>query len=311
VVPPPAACAITSISVDHREFLGDTLERIAGEKAGILKPGAAAVTGEQSAAVLDVLDRQARSVGTRLLARARDWNVIPSERGFTYADAHETLTLPPPSLAGLHQFDNAGVAIAALRAAELGVPSAAIAAGLAQARWPARLQRLHGRLARLLPRGWELWLDGGHNPGAGLALGHHLERWRDRPIHLIVGMKQSKDAAQFLAPLLPHADTVWGIAEPGQHQAMTIEAICAASGWVARPGPRLENALRAIPTDGPASRVLICGSLYLAGEALKLDGLTQALADLQDEVGRYLSDSNESVDRLIAERRAEAGNERR
>ncbi|MBV9758158.1 MAG: hypothetical protein JO047_13990, partial [Alphaproteobacteria bacterium] len=304
------ACAITSISVDHREFLGDTVERIAGEKAGILKPGAAAVTGEQSAAVLDVLDHEARAVGTRLLARGREWNVTPSERGFTYVDAHGAIALPPPSLAGLHQYDNAGVAIAALRAAGLGVREAAITSGLAHAAWPARLQRLHGRLAALLPAGWELWLDGGHNPGAGLALGRHLEGWRDRPIHLIVGMKQSKDAAKFLAPLLPHAATVWAVVEPGQHQAMPVEAIRAASGGVARPGPRLEDALRAIPTDGRAGRVLICGSLYLAGEVLKLDGLAQVLAELQDEVGRYLLDSNESVDRLIVERRAEARNER-
>lgn len=272
VIPPPAACAITSISVDHREYLGDTVERIAGEKAGILKSGAAAVTGEQSAAVLQVLDREATALDTRLLARGRDWSVSRGAAGFAYADASGRLDLPSPSLLGPHQFDNAGVAIAALHAAALGVPDAAIAEGVARAVWPARLQRLHGRLAALLPAGWELWLDGGHNPGAGEALGRHLQSWRDRPVHLIVGMKQSKDAAQFLAPLLPHAATVWAIAEPNQHQAMPVDAIRAASGGIAQPGPRLDGALRTIPKDGPGSRVLVCGSLYLAGEVLKADG---------------------------------------
>ena len=274
VIPAPAACAITSISVDHREFLGETIERIAREKAGILKPGAPAVTGAQLGAVLDVLDGEAASVGARLSARDRDWTVTPSADGFVYADAGGRLDLPPPSLLGQHQLDNAGIAIAAARSARFGVPDLAIAEGIARADWPARLQRLRGRLPALLPPGWELWLDGGHNPGAGAALGRHLESWRDRPVHLIVGMKHSKDAEQFLAPLLPHAATVWAVAEPEQHQAMALEAIRAASGGLAQPGPRVEDALRAIPNNGRPARVLVCGSLYLAGEVLKLDGST-------------------------------------
>jgi dihydrofolate synthase/folylpolyglutamate synthase len=272
VVPAPAACAITSISVDHREFLGDTVERIAGEKAGILKPGAPAVTAAQIEPVLSVLEREAALVGTALLAGGRDWSVTPTPHGFVYADEHGALALPPPSLVGLHQLDNAGAAIAALRAAKQSVPDAAVASGVARADWPARLHLLRGHLSALLPPRWELWLDGGHNPGAGVILGRHLESWRDRPVHLIVGMKQSKDAEQFLAPLLPHATTVWAVAEPGQHQAMLVEAIRAASGGLARPGPFVEEALHAIPKDGPPARVLICGSLYLAGEVLKLDG---------------------------------------
>ena len=135
---------------------------------------------------------------------------------------------------------------------------------------PARLQRLRGELAALLPGGWELWLDGGHNPGAGAVLAEHMRSWADRPLHLLVGMKQSKDAIEFLRPLLPHATSVWAVAEPGQHDARPVEAIVEASGGVARPGPHVADALRALPRDAPA-RVLICGSLYLAGEVLKLD----------------------------------------
>jgi dihydrofolate synthase/folylpolyglutamate synthase len=174
-------------------------------------------------------------------------------------------------LRGPHQFDNAGIAIAALRAAGLGVRDDAIARGIASAEWPARLQRLTGQLASHLPPDWELWLDGGHNPGAGVALAAHLAEWRDRPIHLVVGMKQAKDSAEFLRPLIPLAASLWAVAEPSQHSALPVEAIVAASNGVARPGPLITDALRQIPRRGGPERVLICGSLYLAGEVLKLD----------------------------------------
>jgi dihydrofolate synthase/folylpolyglutamate synthase len=114
-------------------------------------------------------------------------------------------------------------------------------------------------------------LDGGHNPGAGVVLAEHLKGWGDRPVHLIVGMKQAKDSAEFLRPLLPYADTLWAVREPDQHSALPIEAIVAASGGVARAGPRVADALVGIPRQHGSARVLICGSLYLAGEILKLD----------------------------------------
>ncbi len=251
VIARPAACAITSISLDHREMLGDTLALIAAEKAGIMKPGVPVAIGAQPAEVLDVLLASAERVGASVLLRGRDWEVP---------------THPQPSLAGAFQLDNAGIAIAALRASGLPMD----VAGIASAEWPARLQRLHGRLAALLPSGWELWLDGGHNPGGGQALAEHLHTWSDRPIHLVVGMKQSKDAAEFLQPLLPLAATVWAVAEVDQHDARPVEAIIEASGGVARPGPHVADALHALPRDR-AARVLICGSLYLAGEVLKQD----------------------------------------
>ena len=256
---------------DHREFLGDTLEKIAFEKAGILKPGIACAVGQQPAEVRDVILAHAADVGAEILLRDRDWSTTPTSTGLRYADAGGAIDLPPPSLAGAHQHDNAGIAIAALRAARAAIPAAAIAAGIATADWPARLQRLHGALAKLLPESWELYLDGGHNPGAGLVLADQLRAWADRPVHVIVGMKQAKDSAEFLRPMIPHLTTLWAVAEPGQHLALPVEAIVAASGGVARPGPTVADALRAIPKDGPPARVLICGSLYLAGEILKLD----------------------------------------
>jgi dihydrofolate synthase/folylpolyglutamate synthase len=130
---------------------------------------------------------------------------------------------------------------------------------------------LTGRLALCLPPDWELWLDGGHNPGAGIVLAEHLRGWADRPTHLVVGMKQAKDSAEFLRPLLPKAATVWAVQEPHQHAALPVEAIVAASGGVARPGPLVADALRQMPRESAPARVLICGSLYLAGEVLKLD----------------------------------------
>jgi dihydrofolate synthase / folylpolyglutamate synthase len=280
VVDRPAATAITSISMDHMEYLGDTLDKIAWEKAGILKPGVPCTVGADAS--LAVLQPAAAEAGAPLLARDRDWRIEQSDDGgLRYADAAGALDLPPPSLAGPHQLDNAGIAIAAMRAWNPPWLSAgAIANGLAAAEWPARMQRLRGRLAATLPPGWELWLDGGHNPAAGRALAAHLHKWREaapeRPVHLIIGMKASKAAAEFLAPLLPPlADTVWAVAEPGQHLAMPVAEIVAASGGAARPGPTVEAALSALPPRAaavhPPARVLICGSLYLAGEVLKAE----------------------------------------
>jgi len=275
VVDRPAATAITSISMDHMEFLGDTLDGIAFEKAGILKPGVpCAVGGDPPQAVR----RAAAEVGAPLLARGRDWRIGPAPHGLRYTDAAGTLDLPPPALLGPHQAENAGIAVAALRAWNPAwLDAAAAANGLATAEWPARLQRLHGRLAASLPDGWELWLDGGHNPGAGLALAAQLRAWRQadpaRPIHLVVGMKASKAAAGFLAPLLPPvSDTLRAVAEPGQHLAMPVADIIAASGGAARPGPTVAAALAEVAQGGgPPARVLICGSLYLAGEVLKAE----------------------------------------
>ncbi len=274
VVDRPAACAITSISLDHQDLLGEGLAAIAKEKAGILKSGVPTATGAQPAEALDALLAAAAATGAPLLVRGRDWDVTERPDGLLFQDARGSLRLPRPGLLGAHQVDNAGVAVAALRASDLGLPDAAYA-GIAEARWPARLQRLRGALAALLPPGWELWLDGGHNPGAGAALAAQLAAWADRPAFLVVGMKAGKDLEGFLRPLLPHAAGVWAVREPGQHLGAPPEVVAAATGGLARIGPRVADALRALSDaspGGPSARVLVCGSLYLAGEVLKLDG---------------------------------------
>jgi dihydrofolate synthase/folylpolyglutamate synthase len=271
VIARPAACAIASISLDHRELLGPTLERIAGEKAGIIKPGVPVVTGAQPGSVLDVFAAEAALQGATMLARDLAWTILNEGAGLRFTDAKGSLALPPPALPGAFQIDNAGLAAAAIRAAGLGIADRAIAAGIGSAIWPARMQRLHGALAAQLPAEWELWLDGGHNPGGGLALAQQLTAWGDAPTHVLVGMKQSKDTAEFLRPLIPLAASLWAVAEPLQHAALPVDAIVAASGGAARIGPTIIEALAQLPRARRA-RVLICGSLYLAGEVLQLDG---------------------------------------
>ncbi len=254
VIDRPVACAITSISLDHRELLGEELAMIAAEKAGIIKPGIPVAIGRQEPEAEAVLLARAAGLDARAYLRGRDWDIVPSDGGLRFTDPAGTLDLPRPSLLGVHQHDNGGIAIAALRAARLDIADDAYARGLASASWPARLQRLHGRLTAPLPSGWELWLDGGHNPGAGIALAAQIDEWRDRPVDLVIGMKQAKDTASFLHPLLSRARSVWAVAEPGQHLALPVEAIVAASGGVARPGPRVSNALKAIPAQSSATR---------------------------------------------------------
>lgn len=267
VIARPVVSAITSISMDHMDFLGNTLAAIAFEKAGIIKAGVPCATGAQRPEAGAVLAARAAELGATLHARGSKWHMDAAG----YHDAHGSVPLAGFGLPGAHQPDNAGIAIAALRAWNPPwLTDAAIAQGVAQARWPARMQRLHGRLAP--PPPWELWLDGGHNEGAGGALAATLPGWADQPLHIIVGMKQGKTAQGFLAPLLPLATSLTAIREPGQHLAMSVEDIITASGGAARPGPDLATALPRLLTDAAPGRILVCGSLYLAGEVLKLDG---------------------------------------
>ncbi|WP_424810902.1 bifunctional folylpolyglutamate synthase/dihydrofolate synthase [Roseococcus sp. YIM B11640] len=272
VVDSPSATAIASISMDHMDFLGVTLAQIAYEKAGIIKPGVPCVTGRQDPEALTTLAGYAAEMRAPLLARDAAWSIGPHGPGHVYNDARGRLVLPALGLRGRHQPDNAGIAIASLRAWQPAwLTDEAIKRGVAAAHWPARMQRLSGALAPAEP--WQLWLDGGHNAGAGEALAETVaEEWRDRPLHLVVGMKQGKTAEGFLAPLLPLAASVTAVSEPGQHLAMSVDDIIAASGGVARPGPDVRSALSRILREEKPGRILICGSLYLAGEVLKLDG---------------------------------------
>ncbi|MCT6814045.1 folylpolyglutamate synthase/dihydrofolate synthase family protein [Bombella apis] len=278
VIPTARACIITSISLDHQAFLGDDLAGIAREKAGIIKRGVPVFVAPQPDDVMAAIAEIARTHEAPLYRLGHEFTITPRQDGLLYQDEAGKLTLPAPALHGLHQTQNSALAVAALRHAGLNLPDTAFA-GIASTCWPARLQTLHGTLTHDMPPGWELLLDGGHNPGAGTVLADVLKTWQDRPLHLIVGLKDSKDVQGFLRPLIPHATSIQAVAEDGQHLAMPVQTIleaAAAAGGTALPGPDIRTALKrlrdsASPTDRPA-RVLICGSLYLAGCALALDG---------------------------------------
>jgi dihydrofolate synthase/folylpolyglutamate synthase len=278
VIRQPAVTAITPVSLDHQAFLGDTIAAIASEKAGILKPGAPAVIGPQEPDGAAVIGARATAIGAPLYRWQEEWRCDPTPGGMRYEGARWRCDLPRPSLVGAHQIANAGTAIACLeQLPDLTLSKAALAHGLRRIDWPARLQQLaRGPLVALLPPGWELWLDGGHNPAAGAMLAAAAADWRDRPLDLVVGMLNTKDAGGFLAPLAPHAHSLIAVAIPGEENALPAAAVAGAArsvGIAAAEGESVEAALRTLIAGqmGPA-RVLICGSLHLAGVVLVENG---------------------------------------
>ncbi|MGE4062518.1 MAG: folylpolyglutamate synthase/dihydrofolate synthase family protein [Rhodospirillaceae bacterium] len=276
VVAKPLVTALSSISMDHMQYLGDTLAAIAGEKAAIMKPGVPCVSVAQRPEALAVIEQYSRAIGAPLKLQNRAWNIgSPRAGSLVFKGEDVEWSGPTPALPGRHQFDNAGLAFAALEQTRLPIPAFAIKSGLRNIEWPARAQRLtQGPLALALPVGWELWLDGGHNEGAGEVLADlAMERWSDAPLHIICGMLTTKAAADFLRHLQPRAAsfTAVPIANP---TAFTPDALAAAARAAGFEAPDTadspEHALRAIIANGKRrSRVLICGSLYLAGEVLR------------------------------------------
>ncbi|WP_340116562.1 folylpolyglutamate synthase/dihydrofolate synthase family protein [Pelagibius sp. 7325] len=283
VIDRPRLTAITPIALDHQQFLGSTLSAIAGEKAGIMKPGVTCVVGPQEPATLTVLERHAQSIDTPLFCHGRDWTFEPTSEGFRYEDAAGPRVLPRPSLLGAHQFANAALAVAcATLLGEFGVDDRAIAEGIATASWPARLQRLtQGPLVDALPEGWELWLDGGHNPAAGEALAATLKDrsrmdWGDRPLDLVYGMLDTKVAAGYLQALAPFAHSLKAVRIPGEQASLSAEAAAghaSAAGIDALPVESVVDGVKAIVAKAERpGRILICGSLYLAGYVLSENG---------------------------------------
>jgi dihydrofolate synthase / folylpolyglutamate synthase len=273
VIARPAVTAITPISLDHQAFLGDTIEQIAGEKAGILKPGARAVVGPQPLKAEAVIEARAAELCVPLSRWQHEWHCTADGGGMRFTGELWRLDLPTPSLPGAHQIANAGVAVACLEQLRgLPLPPEVIASGLRQIEWPARMQRLtRGPLAEMLPLGWELWLDGGHNPGAGVVLADFVAGWHDRPLFLVVGMLNTKDVGGFLGPLAPHATALTAVTIPGEQNPLPAEAIATAASTVgikAATAPSVAAALARFMLDSTSGRVLICGSLHLAGVVL-------------------------------------------
>ena len=284
VVERPVATVVTRVSLDHREFLGDTIESIAAEKAGILKPGVPGVIASQMREALAVIERQAARVRAPLAIAGENWTATEERGRLVYQDDDGLLDLPAPRLYGRHQFENAGTAIATLRVGGLKLPAAAFESGMLRVDWPARMQRLsQGRLAPLLPAESELWLDGGHNADGGRAIAAalaDLEERVSRPLILIVGMLSTKDAEGFLRNFTGLARRV--ITVPiNQDKALPAAALADIARGIGIPALARDDVESALGTIGklelaPAPRVLITGSLYLAGEVLDGNGTPPA-----------------------------------
>ena len=278
VIERPLATVITPVSIDHQHFLGATLAKIAFEKAAIQKPGVPSVIGRQQPEAAAVIDSFAARNGVPTFRYGHSWSVENAPGGLIYSAGGKRLSLPHPVLPGAHQADNAGLAMASLeRLAGFSLSEVALAEGLLRADWPGRLQRLtRGPLVDALGQGCELWLDGGHNAAAGEALAAHAAaHWRDRPLHLVCGMLNSKQVGRFLKPMTGVAAGVAAIAIPGEDSSLSAAELAEAAhaaGLNAKPADSLEAAVAASAAAGGPARILICGSLYLAGRVLAENG---------------------------------------
>lgn len=272
VIEKPALSVITPVSLDHQSFLGDTLEEIAAEKAGILKRGIPAVIGPQETAARAVIEGRAAALEAPLRLHGQDFTARKERDRLIWQGWDRLWDLPLPSLQGPHQIDNAATALAALAA--LGFGEEAAEGAMRDASWPARMQRLAGgALSRLAPE-TEIWLDGGHNAAAGMALAASLAELPSRPTFLITGMLDTKDSAAFLAPLVPLAKEMVAVPVPDQPAGLSNETLAKSArslGMPARMAASVPEAVSAIAAAAPGARIVICGSLYLAGAVLAFD----------------------------------------
>lgn len=273
VIPRPALTVLTPISYDHQQYLGESLAEIACEKAGILKRGVPCVVGPQPDEALAVIEARAEKLGVPLCTYGQHWHVARERGRLVFQDEHGLLDLPLPVLRGPHQVENAGAALAALRL--LGQGEAAYEAAVTKAEWPARMQRLtRGPLVDAAPEA-ELWLDGGHNPAGGQALAATLSEMPPRPSFAICGMLNTKDVQGYLRPLAPHFAALYAVPIAGEANTLPAEVTAEAAravGLQAVEAEEVAAALAAIVAKNPRARVLICGSLYLAGAVLRANG---------------------------------------
>ncbi len=273
VIEQPAVTVITPVSIDHEQFLGNTLAKIAAEKAGIIKRGVPCIVGPQDDEAMEVIEQTAARLGAPLIAHGQHWHVAEENGRLIYQDETGLRDLPLPNLLGAHQIQNAGAALAVLRHLNLG--DDAYEAAVTKAEWPARMQRLKsGPLVEAAPQA-ELWLDGGHNAAAGIALADVLAKLPKRPTHMICGMLNTKDVTGYLAPLAAQAESLSAVSIPGETATLSAEDTAAAATKVNLPATTassVADALNSIVAQDPQARILICGSLYLAGNILRENG---------------------------------------
>jgi len=271
VIPKPRLTVITPVSIDHQQYLGDTLGEIAFEKAGILKSGVPCIVGPQQDEALEVIERQAVRIGAPLIISGQDFTSTVEDGRLIYRDEQGLLDMSLPALPGAHQIENVGTALAALRALNIG--DAAMEAAPSAATWPGRVQRLtKGPLAEIADKaGAELWLDGGHNAAAGEVLAAHYTGLAPKRLHMIVAMLETKDPSGFLLPFAELAEKLHSVPVSGTSMAYPQSAIAdlsLAAGIPSAISESVEAALKDALTEG-AERVLICGTLYLAGDVLR------------------------------------------
>ncbi|MBO9433134.1 bifunctional folylpolyglutamate synthase/dihydrofolate synthase [Ruegeria sp. R13_0] len=273
VIEKPAVTVITPISIDHEQFLGNTLAKIAAEKAGIIKRGVPCIVGPQPDEAMEVIEQTAARLGAPLIAYGQHWHVTEENGRLIYQDETGLRDLPLPNLLGAHQIQNAGAALAVLRHLNLG--DAAYEAAVTKAEWPARMQRLKtGPLVQAAGQA-ELWLDGGHNAAAGIALAEVLSNLPKRPTHMICGMLNTKDVTGYLAPLAKQAQSLTAVSIPGEAATLSADETAAAAAKVDLPASTANSVAEALDTivaKDPHARILICGSLYLAGNILRENG---------------------------------------
>jgi dihydrofolate synthase/folylpolyglutamate synthase len=289
VIPRPALSVIMPVALDHKDKLGDTLPVIAAEKAGILKPGVPAIVSRQEAEALAAIRESAERAGSPLVVWGEDYEAFEQRGRLVYQSEKTLLDLPLPALLGPHQIVNGGTAVAAaLGLSGFGITDRAIERGLVEATWPARMQRLaNGALSRLLAGGSELWLDGAHNPAAGSAIAQTLAELEERapkPVALVVGMMGNKDAKGFLHHFQGLVRRIVTVPVPGAvepaYQEVELAALAVRLGFQAEAASDVKSAiarLQALET-GPL-RILVTGSLYLAGQVLALQEGVRAQAN--------------------------------
>ena len=274
IIPPPRLAILTSISDDHREYLGDSLGEIAAQKAGIIKLETPAIISFQPPEVKVVIEKHAKRTGSALVEYGTHWAVQKSAHGFVFADAFGQLELPDPALKGPHQYINAGNAIAALSVLdEFEVTADHIAAGLKWVQWPGRLERVRsGPIIPLLPEGWELWYDGGHNVAAGHVLAVALEQMPPRETSIIFGTTRGKQAGEILKPLKDLATRFFAVPVAAEPKCYTPEEIADQAEDQSirmQVAESVEEAIEAIFAEAEEpGRILIFGSLYLSLEVL-------------------------------------------
>jgi len=269
VISRPALTIITPVSVDHEQFLGNTIKQIAGEKAGIIKPFCPVVIGKQNKEALEVITEKALEQKAPILAEGRQWHIKEVTNSISYQDQKKMMDLPKPNLLGPHQIQNAGIAIAALT--QLTEKKEAFYGAVSKAKWPARMQKLStGPILNALGHS-DVWLDGGHNPAAGKALASYLSNQNKKPTVLICGMLKTKDVAGYLSPFLNLVEFLAAVSIPNEQNTLTADETAKHAnelGIKSKSFRSISEGVQFVANQFPNYQVLICGSLYLAGHIL-------------------------------------------